>query len=377
MANNIIQPIIDKLQSAAKVLIVLPPQAGGDDLGAALALYAFLNKQDKQAMVVGPGNISPRYKFLSGYQEILPSLSVNRSFVIDVSTKQTKLEELSYQQEQDKLSILLKPQTGQFNESDLSFRTQGYPFDLVITINLASLEHLGEFYAESAELFFETPIINIDRQAHNENYGQYNLINLKAASTSEIVFDLVSRMDHSAIDPDLATSLLTGMITETNSFQHIRTTPQAFSKASELIGLGGRQQEIITTLFKNKSLGLLKLWGRVLARLKQDPSVLLAHSTATLSDHEKAQATDEDADQIIREMMSQLSFAKLFLFCRETKEGHTIVDCGTTAPINLSSVFAAFKPEVVAQTVRFKVPMHHTQTEEEMLKILRREMGKA
>ncbi|MBI2607344.1 MAG: DHH family phosphoesterase [Candidatus Doudnabacteria bacterium] len=377
MIDEMVQPIIDKLNGSTKVLIVLPQQPGGDDLGAALALSGYLKKLGKEITIISPTTTSPRFNFLPGYQDIVRSIKLNRSFVIDVNTKQTTVEELSYSQEPDKVSIYLKPKQGEFSKEDVSFRSLGYAFDVVITLGVASPEHLGEFYNRTTELFFGTPVINIDHQAYNENFAQFNLVDLSASSCSEIVFDLMKKLAPVQIDQDTATNLLTGIIIETNSFQHTRTTPQAFSKASELIGLGARQQEIINALFKNKSLGLLKLWGRVLARLKQDPAIRLVHSVSALTDLEKSEASEEDIQQIIKEMMNQLSFARLFVFIREIDDLHSEIHSATTAPVSLSAMFAAFKPEVLGQTTRFIMPLGLNEAEGEILNILRAEMGKS
>ncbi|MDP4000998.1 MAG: DHH family phosphoesterase [bacterium] len=376
MPDEIIQSIIDKLKSSTKILVVLPVQAGGDDLSAALGLTSFLKKQNKEVTLVSPGNLNPSFNFLPGFKDTVSTIQITRNFIIDVDTRQTSIEELSYAQDQDKVSIFLKPKSGQFKKEDVSFRNTGVPFDIVVTMGVASPEHLGEFYNHATELFFEIPVVNIDHQAYNENFAQFNLVDLQASSSSEIVFDLINKINPSSIDADLATCLLTGIIVETNSFQHVRTTPQAFSKASELVSLGARQQDIINSLFKSKSFGLLKLWGRVLARLKQDPSISLVYSVASLTDIEKSESSLEDAGQIIKEMLTQLSFGKIFLFIKEVDAQNSDVYCATTAPISLSSVFAAYKPEVLGRSIKFSLPLGLNEAEEETVNILRREMSK-
>lgn len=361
---------IEKLSKSSNVLIATTQQAGGDDLAAALALRAFLSKLEKEAQVLSSGSVNEKFSFLPGFAEIKPDLNVTKSFVIDVSTKQTTIEELTYKKEVDKLSIYIKPKQGQFSQEDISLRTSNFPFDAIVCVGIPSLESLGEFYNRNPDLFFETPIINIDRSPANENFGQINLVLLAATSNSEIIFDLINSFESSLFDSEIATNLLTGIIAETNSFQHIRTTPAAFLKASQLVSIGANQQEIIGKLYKNKSLGFLKLWGRVLARIKQETSLSMVYSMINSTDIQKAEASEEEISLVIKEMATQLSFVKTFFLLVENQNK---VDCFglTYAPLNLSQLFSAYHPATVGQAIRFEMALPVFEAERQIIETLR------
>lgn len=374
MNNDLKQRVIDKLVGAQNILLVLSQSATVDDLSSALALRAFLHKLEKEVVVISPGGVSEKLGFLPGADAVETGLAEGKSFVIDLSTKNAEVEELSYKKESERLSIFIKPKTGQFREKDVSVRTSDFPFDLVVCIGVSSLEDLGQTYSQNTALFFETPIVNLDHRLHNENYGQLNLIELNVVSNAEIVFDLINEYEQSLFDHEIATNLLAGIITETNSFQHSKTSPQSFIKASQLVGLGGNQQTIISRLFKNKSLGFLKLWGRVLARLKQEGS-LIVYSLATRSDVEKSNASEEDVAEIIKEMAAQLNFAKLFMFLREIGDNQTEVFIINFLPLNLPVLFAVFQPRAIGAVVKFVVPHGLLASETEVLSVLRREIS--
>src|SRR6185295_16411933 len=108
----------------------------------------------------------------TGFAEIKEQFTVVKSFVIDLSTKRTEIEELSYKKEPGQLSIFIKPKKGQFVPTDVTFRTSNFPFDLLVLIGIDSLEKLGDIYSQNTELFFETPQLNIDFRPSNENYAQ-------------------------------------------------------------------------------------------------------------------------------------------------------------------------------------------------------------
>ena len=358
-------------------MVLLPPNPDGDGIGAALALRSLLKKMEKEVITLSPDTTpDSKFAFLPEFEHIQTKLEISKNFVIDVSNKRVEVEELSYKKEQDRLSIYLKPKAGQLDSSDISFRNSNFPFDYVICVGLSSLDQLGEFYSANAELFFETPIINIDHSGANENYGQINLVKLNATSNAEIVFDLINEYESSLVDPNIATQLLAGIISKTNSFQHTRTTPAALNKASQLISLGGDQQEIIKQLYKTKSLGLLKLWGRVLARLKIFSDLNLALSLITPSDIEKSSANQEDIENIISQMTSQLGVAKIFAFLIEEQPNSTVCFLAAAAPIDLAFLFAIYQPQAAAVGIKFNIPGNLTFAEGQIIQILQNSLPK-
>ncbi len=368
---EIVQQIISKMSQITSILII-SNSSNGDSVAASLALGSFLKKLDKEIVLLSLHPIPNQFNFLPQIEEFKEKIDLTKNFVVDISTKKSQLAELTYKKDQDKLSIYIKPKSGELTAADVSFRTSSFPYDLVILIGTSSPEHLGEFYTKHADLFFDVPLVNIDFRASNENYGQFNLVNLSATSCSEIIFDLINKFESSLLDEKIATQLLTGIIAETNSFQHVRTTPQTFLKASQLVSMGAKQQEIINSLYKTKSLGLLKLWGRVLARLKHDPETSLVYSAVNQNDLEKSTATVTDVDLIIREMAAQLNFAKIFLFFKEENAIETTVYISSNLPINLNSFLSFYKPEsIAAQTLKFTTNLTVAEAEKQLVEQLK------
>ena len=376
MAQDNFLQTINQLKSAGNILIMLTSGSNPDTVSAALALKEFLTKLGKQVRVLSASPVPAKLNFLPESTSVSSSLGLTKNLVVEVSLAKTQLAELSYQKREDKLEIYLTPREGEFNSTDLSIKPSVYPFDLVVTMAVAELSEFGSFYASHAELFFNTPVTNIDYRPTNENYGQINLVSLTSSGVSEIVYDLLSQFDPAFIDGKIATLLLAGLIAQTNSFQSNKTTPHVFTKASSLVSLGAKQQEIITQLYRNKTLGLLRLWGRVLARLKQDDTRQIVYSQASAGDIEKSQATETDVDDILSEMIAQLNFAKTFIFFVE-QPGKTLVYAATTLPIGLAEVLAAYSPQTSGvQGYKFAVAKTLTDTEAEITSLLNTKLTK-
>ena len=90
-------------------------------------------------------------------------------------------------------------------------------YDLIITVDSPDLESLGKLFEENTDFFYNTPIINIDHSSDNENYGQINHVDLTASSTAELIFNMFEEYDMKMINEDIATCLLTGIFTATDS----------------------------------------------------------------------------------------------------------------------------------------------------------------
>jgi nanoRNase/pAp phosphatase (c-di-AMP/oligoRNAs hydrolase) len=373
---EVLQQIIAKITQVSSILIIVPGH-NGDSLASGLALRAFLKKLEKDVTLLSPSAISPKFDFLPGVNEVSATVDLTKSFVIDLSTKKSEVGELSYHKEEDKLSIYLKPKKGEFTAQDVSFRSSNFSYDLIILVGVSALDQLGDFYSQNTALFFETPLVNIDFRSANESYAPFNLIGLSATSCAEIILDLINKFEASLLDDSIATQLLAGIISETNSFQHVRTTPDTFLKASQLVSLGAKQQEIIAHLYKTKSLGFLKLWGRVLARLKQEMDLGLVYSAVTLVDVVKSEASEDDALMIIKEMVSQLGFAKILLLLIENENNGATVFCHSFIPLSLVQVFKQYPTSLITpQTIKFTTNKDIASTETELKALIHAEVAR-
>ncbi|TSC66011.1 MAG: hypothetical protein G01um101477_258 [Candidatus Doudnabacteria bacterium Gr01-1014_77] len=320
MQNPDQQKLFELIGKSQRILIALPANPNGDTLGGSLALAAFLRKLNKEVEVYCEKTDFGALSFLPGISEVHHEIIFPKSFVISVKTKNAKLDELSYDMLPENVNIYLKPKEGIFTPEDVSFSNDVTQFNLIICVDVASLESLGALYEKNAEMFFAVPKVNIDNHIHNDNYGTINIVDVTASSSSEILLALLRDYEASLIDENIATNLLTGIITETNSFQHNKTTPSSFTNASELIAYGAKQQEIVKNLFKTKQLPVLKLWGRAMARIQSMPEYNTIFSVVGISDIEKSEAGEGEIFQVAQDFMVNINDAKMVFFVAERPE---------------------------------------------------------
>ena len=328
--------IIDLIKRSSKILVLPSSPPDGDSLGSAIALYLVLKKMNKEVTVLCADPIPELYDFLPNIQVIGDKLTSSSDFIITLDCRRNKIETIKSSVENDKVNIIITPADGQISEQDISFTKGKVEYDLIITVDTAELGQLRDIYEKNIELFHQIPVINIDHHISNTHFGKINYVDMMASSATELLVPLIEDLGREEgkelMDEDVATLLLTGIITDTGSFQNANTTPKSFECASELIAYGARQQEIIQYIYKTKQLSQLKLWGRVLSKIQTDAQHRLVWSTVSQQDFRDTGSIEDETGDIIDELMTNAPGAEIILLIKEKKDGIISVSIRTTTP---------------------------------------------
>jgi len=175
------------------------------------------------------------------------------------------------------------------------------------------LEKLGKIYESNSDLFFEVPVVNIDYRSNNENFGQINLVDVTASSCSEILNTFLENSALATLDETISQCLLSGIISATESFQKKNTTPRALLAAANLMDKGANQQEIIRWLYKTQPLNVLKLWGRIMAKLNWDEKDQIVWSEISVEDFVQSRSSAEDVYAILEKLRENYSEGRVFI----------------------------------------------------------------
>ncbi len=298
------EQVIDQINKSKSILICVSENPSGDALGSALALYLSLGKMGKKADVVSPTAVSEKYSFLPSSNEIASKVEGVRNYVLSIDMEEEKLQQLSYEVRDNKLRIFITAKNSGLEEKNVTLESSKFNYDLIVVLDTPDLENLGSAYDENPELFYETPVINIDHSPSNEYFGKINFVDVTASSTSEIVFEIVSELGEELFYEHIATNLLAGIISATESFRNRNTTPRAFLTAASLISKGANKQEIIKHLYKTKSVSTLKLMGKIMSGLKYNSKYKLGWSLIEEGDFEKSNTSPESLRSIVKELIS-------------------------------------------------------------------------
>ena len=113
----------------------------------------------------------------------------------------------------------------------------------------------------------DIPRVNIDHHQDNPGYGDLNLLDVSAASTTMILHE-VFKVGGFSVDAQVATALYVGLVTDTGRFQYSNTTAEVHRVAAELIELGCDVDAVGRQVYESIPLPKLRLLERVLARLE-------------------------------------------------------------------------------------------------------------
>jgi len=355
---NTQEQFFKQIEKSERPLIVFSADWNGDAVASSLALFLFLKKLKKEVEIVATSSAkSPVLSFLPASAEIKNSLDGLRKFIISLDLSQTKIKQVKYTIEDKKLNFIISPEDGWFKTEDISTSDSGFKHDLIITVGATDLESIGKIYESNIEFFFKTTIINIDCQASNEEFGQINLIDVNSAANAETIFNLIQEKQLDLIDEDIATCLLTGIISGTKNFRTPNLTPRTLLSTSKLISLGGRREEIIDKLYHSRNFKTLKLWGKVLNNLNTSLNGLLVWSIIKRDDFKNAEALEDSLLDIIDELIINIPEAKVITIIFENPENdNNKILLYSVKNINALEFLADFNPSGTPKTASAEIP---------------------
>src|SRR3954469_6501178 len=141
---------------------------------------------------------------------------------------------------------------------------------VALTFDTGSIDRLGTLAANAKAA---DTLVVVDHHTTNTRYGTHNIIDVDAAATAVVALELIDRLGVD-VDADIATTLYTGLTTDTGSFRFAATTPAVHEIAARLLRTGIAHDEIAREVFDTRAMGYLKLLGAALDRAELDTAAL-------------------------------------------------------------------------------------------------------
>jgi len=284
-----LQEVKQLIVDAKNICIIPSEENESESVLNALALFYTLKELNKNVNLIIE-DFPEKFSFL------IPSLDfINspKNFIISIPRSEADVSQVYYEKNEDNLKIHLTIDKGRIKKENISFYFSDAKPDLVITLGVKDFQKQLSNKLDSFGFLLDSPILNIDNeepfvsehstelsrspQGENKKFGKINLI--KNSSLSEIVLDIVKSIDLPAqagenlIDKNVATCLLTGLITYYENFKSAKTNSQIFEIAAELIKKGASNEEVINNLYKTTEQETNFL-GHIFQNLKMDGSKL-------------------------------------------------------------------------------------------------------
>jgi len=272
MPHRIAKQIYTRIQKATHIILVPHQNPDGDTLGSVTAMMQWLDRIDKPYTAFCATDISPKLMFLPNIDNVSRDPSA-------------------------------------WKKADT---------DLVIVFDSGDLGYAGvDTHVDSMNK--KPDIINIDHHATNAHFGKLNLVMETASSTTMILykFFVANKIN---ISKHIATSLLTGLITDTGNFTNAATTTGSLKIASKLVELGGDLAQIQNATMKDQSVKGLQLWGKILERLTHHEELDIVHTHVTrkdISDH----GINESEVEGLANFMNNITDGRAGMILKEKEDG--------------------------------------------------------
>src|SRR5205809_887374 len=138
-------------------------------------------------------------------------------------------------------------------------------YDLVIALDAGELTRFGSLYTQHRAFLERVHILNIDHHISSSGCGQVNIIDPGAAATAELLV-LFQQQAGLPLNQDAALCLLTGIITDTSSYQFTNTTARTMEVSAVLLRAGAIPETIVQPVYRTRPLAQARFQAMVIAR---------------------------------------------------------------------------------------------------------------
>jgi phosphoesterase RecJ-like protein len=159
--------------------------------------------------------------------------------------------------------------------------------------------------------------LNLDHHEDNPFYGEYNLVNPRAAASAEIVADLYVELGV-PMEKEAAEAIYAGIRTDTGDFRFRNISPRAHELVADLLRAGVVPAEVHERINRRGSLEQLRIVGVSLANAQRYGEVLI--STVDNADYERTGAGELDSKEAIDQLRS-VAGIDVVAHLREVPEG--------------------------------------------------------
>ena len=204
--------------------------------------------------------------------------------------------------------------------------------DLVVAVDCGDVARMGQVgVAATAN---GAAVIDLDHHISNTRFGAANLVDSGSVSASEIIFDWLPHLGVT-LDEQIATCLLTGLVTDTLCFRTNNVTAPVLGKAQQLMDAGAPLFEIVQRGLMIMPYSDLQLWAAVLPTIRLENGVIwIVIDQAT---RKRVPATDRADSGLVSFLLSAQEACIAAIF-REKADGRVEVGLRAVPGYNVSTV---------------------------------------
>lgn len=247
------QRIIDSIKDVTNILVTVSANPSVDELSAALALTIFLNKLGKHATAVFSGEVPPAISFLNPDKTFEQTANSLRDFIIALDKE--KADHLRYKVVDDAVKIFITPYRTTISEKDLEFSQGDYNVELVVALNVENGERIDAALTAHGKILHDAIVVTMTAGGIKSGLGSVDWHEDGASGVSEMMVELINdlRTQSAALDEQIATALLTGIVAVTNRFSNNLTSSRVMTVAANLMAIGANQQLVAMKIAESEA----------------------------------------------------------------------------------------------------------------------------
>jgi phosphoesterase RecJ-like protein len=278
--NTLYQKAWQEIKQAQNILIVGHVNPDSDAISSVGALIELMKRIDKKYLAYCQDKPADAYSFLPHEEEIL----ANKDFNLE-------------------------------------------DFNLIIAVDCGSKsrtfldKEIDELKNKSDKVPF---IIEFDHHPKVDDYADIEIRNPQASSTTEVLyyFFKINKLD---FNKNIATSILSGILTDTANFLYSSTGKETVAISSEMLSFGAQFPKIVNRIWNNRSIQSIRLWSLALNNLQVNHKYKIAFTVLRHQEISEALKSDEyfDSDIFgeIAGFLSNMADVKAVMLLREQEPG--------------------------------------------------------
>ena len=253
--NNAKQQIVEKIKDNSNILVTVNTNPTVDELTAALGLTMMLNKIGKHTTAVVSGELPRAIDFLEPGKTFENTVDSLRDFIIALDKE--KADHLRYKVDGDVVKIFITPYRTTIGDKDLDFSQGDYNVEFVVAIGVNNRDELDKALSSHGRILHDATVSTLTLGDTPSDLGSIDWMDGSASSYSEMLVSLSEaiKTDKAVLDEQIATALLTGIVSATDRFSNDRTSSKVMTMSAQLMGAGANQQLIASKLSEAHEIG--------------------------------------------------------------------------------------------------------------------------
>lgn len=279
-SNTTVESIREAFAHSQSFLIVSHIRPDGDAIGSALALGKALQNAGKQITVGLADGLPANFRHLPGSHLVVKSVNSDQHF------------------------------------------------DMVVSVDASDIERLGNIIAGRAI------DLQIDHHVTNLFFAKDNFVDASAVATAAILTEHLSQWNL-RIDPEVATLLLTGIVTDSIGFRTSNVNAKALRLAADLMDAGADLPAIYYQNLISRSYEQVNYWGFALQRMQKRENV--AWTSLILADRKQAEYNGND-DADLNTLLSSITDCDITILFVQQKDNHVKVSWRSKPGFDVSKI---------------------------------------